>query len=304
MITRTISSSDLGVMRNNPGKPRDIILSLAETALRLSLALVIVTAGCSPAAHSLSPSLHAPKPMEQIGGFLAPEELPDSVMLLAAPPATDSAAFAADEETYRDTRPLHGSLRWELAARDANLAFPEAAEAFSCALDAPITEKDTPHLYNLLLRAKADAARATGKAKDHYRRVRPYVANNDATCTPDFEQRMRKSSSYPSAHASIGWAWALILAEIAPDRADALLARGREYGRSRVICGVHWQSDVMAGSMVGAGVVARLHADPAFRALLAAARSDVELARNKGLRPKRDCAAEAAALKCKPVKIP
>jgi acid phosphatase (class A) len=86
------------------------------------------------------------------------------------------------------------------------------------------------------------------------------------------------------------------LTEIAPDRADALLARGRSFGESRVICGVHWQSDVVAGRLVGAGTVARLHADPVFRADLEAARKELLSVLAKGLLPTRDCSAEAAAM--------
>ena len=40
---------------------------------------------------------------------------------------------------------------------------------------------------------------------------------------------------------------------------------GREIGDSRVICGVHYQSDVEAGRMLGAAMVSREHASAAFR---------------------------------------
>jgi acid phosphatase (class A) len=39
-----------------------------------------------------------------------------------------------------------------------------------------------------------------------------------------------------------------------------------------VVCGVHYPSDVEAGRTIGAAVVARLHAEPAFQADLAAAK--------------------------------
>jgi len=257
----------------------------------LLVCLLIVAGLAGPAAAAPPDALHG-----KVKGYLAQGDLPDSVSLLAPPPAQGSAASAADEEAYRLTRSLRGTPRWALAARDADLVFPEAAEIFSCALDAPINDKETPCLYQLLLRAKADAARATGKAKGHYLRVRPFVVYKEATCTPDFEFRMAFSGSYPSAHAAVGWAWALILAEIAPERIDAVLARGREFGRSRVVCGVHWQSDVEAGCMVASGVVARLHADPAFRMQVEAARAELAGVRAKKLKPARDCKTEAAAL--------
>ena len=46
------------------------------------------------------------------------------------------------------------------------------------------------------------------------------MVNQMATCTPAEETMLREDGSYPSGHNAIGWAWALILAEIAPERAD------------------------------------------------------------------------------------
>ena len=88
----------------------------------------------------------------------------------------------------------------------------------------------------------------------------------------------------------------MILAEIAPDRADAILSRGNAFGRSRVICGMHWQSDVHSGREVAAAVVAKLHADGVFLAQLAAAKKEPAAARAKGLKPANDYKAGAAAL--------
>ena len=105
-----------------------------------------------------------------------------------------------------------------------------------------------------------------------------------------------KDGSYPSGHTAIGWAWALILCEIAPEQTDAILARGRAFGQSRVICNVHWHSDVVEGRFMGAAAVARLHVDPAFRAEIEAAKAELAAVRAKGLKPTRDCQAEADAL--------
>ncbi|HBP04833.1 MAG TPA: phosphatase, partial [Stenotrophomonas sp.] len=114
------------------------------------------------------------------------------------------------------------------------------------------------------------------------------------------EEGLRKNGSYPSGHTSIGWAWALILSEIAPDRADAIQARGRNYGESRLVCNVHWQSDILEGRFMGAAAVARLHDNAAFNKDLLAARKEIAAARKAGLHSSRDCAAEEAVLKVRP----
>jgi acid phosphatase (class A) len=229
-------------------------------------------------------------------GYLPIDKSPDSLKLLPAPPAQDSAAFAADQEAFRTTRSLINTPRWAQAARDANLHFPEAPQAFSCALDAPITRDAMPNLYMLMHRTWTDAIYATLAVKSKYKRIRPFVVNTQTSCTPNDEAMLVKDGSYPSGHTSIGWAWALILAEIAPEHADAIFSRGYAFGQSRVICGVHWQSDVHAGRVIAAAVVAKLHSDPVFRAQLDAAKKELADTHAKGLKPSVDCKAEAAAL--------
>ena len=94
----------------------------------------------------------------------------------------------------------------------------------------------------------------------------------------------------------MGWAWALVLSEVSPERATALLTRGYAFGQSRVICGVHWQSDVDAGRLMGAATVARLHGDVTFLAQLAAAKAEVQATRSQRKHAPGDCKAEATAL--------
>ena len=193
------------------------------------------------------------------------------------------------------TFPLQGSPRWEVAAIDANLHFPEAAAIYSCTLGIPITKDGTPRLYTLLQRTLSDAGLATYKAKNNYQRPRPFMVNGKSICTPDEEEMLRGDGSYPSGHTAAGWAWALILSEIAPERRDAILARGVEYGKSRYMCNVHWLSDVQASQVIASGTVAQLHNDPVFRADLRAARAEVQAMRRQGLSPNGDCDLERRA---------
>lgn len=264
----------------------------AIIGLLIAIAAALAT-GCATPVPPTSPAELPQGRPGYVVGYLDPAELPDSQALLAPPPAAGSAAFAADEEAYRSTRGLRDTPRWALAAKDADLGFPQAAETFSCALAMPVSEQATPHLYMLLRRVRADASRANDKAKTYYKRQRPFALHGDTNCTP---REQLKDDSYPSGHSSIGWAWALALAEIAPDRANPILARGLAFGQSRVVCGVHWKSDVEAGRVVGASVVSRLHAAPVFAAQLAAARKEIEGARAAGLNSPLDCAAQAQAL--------
>ncbi|HET6970986.1 MAG TPA: phosphatase PAP2 family protein, partial [Phenylobacterium sp.] len=114
--------------------------------------------------------------------------------------------------------------------------------------------------------------------KDFYNRTRPLIGDDQPVCIRR-EDWMKTNASYPSGHAMVGVAWGLILGELAPGHASALVEAGREIGDSRVICGVHYQSDVEAGRLLGATMVAREHADPAFRADFAAARAELAKAK-------------------------
>lgn len=231
-----------------------------------------------------------------LAGYLPFNDLPDSLALLPPPPAAGSAATALDEEVRLKNLALQGSPRWAQATSDADLTFPHAAGTFSCALDIVISEEETPHLYMLLRRTFTDAIVATLNAKGHYLRTRPFVAHNTSTCSPAQESQLKEDGSYPSGHTAIGWTWALILSEIAPERGDAVLTRARTYEESRLVCGVHWQSDVIGGRFVGSAVAARLHSSPDFLADLKAAKAEIAAVRARGLHPTRNCSEEEAAL--------
>ena len=234
--------------------------------------------------------------MGALQGYLDPKSLPNSLALIPPPPLAGSAALAHDEEVARSSFGLRSTPRFGLAASDFDLKLPHLAGDFSCALNAPITKEDAPYLYTLMSRSFSDLALSTYAAKDHYQRRRPFQQNNQPIAVPEARAFLEKDPAYPSGHTAIGWGFALILSELAPDRAEEILNRGRAFGESRIVCNHHWFSDVAWGRVMGAATVARLHADPTFRADLEAARAELAAIRAKGLAPAGDCKAEASAL--------
>ncbi len=235
------------------------------TARAATLAAALLAAACAtPPAPTVSPEAigEVRAGSGVLNGYLDRKALPDSLALLPPPPAEGSPRAAADLDAHRSTRALRDTPRWRLATQDAELRFPAAAATFQCALDAPISAERSPH----------------------------------STCSAAEEPRLVKDGSYPSGHAALGWAWGLVLASISPERADALLQRGHAFGQSRVICGVHWQSDVDAGRVMGAAAFARLQSDPTFAAQRDLARQELAALRAQGARAPGDCAAESAAL--------
>lgn len=281
---------------------------MTKAGLGVMLAIVLAGGGAALAQNS-APTPAPAAPMRGstqgfLAGYLPKGSAPNSLALLPPAPAAGSATQARDEAAAKAAESLRNGPRWTLAAQDAELRFPAAADTFSCAADVKIDPVTTPRLYTLLRRTLTDAGLSTYPTKTKYQRQRPFMARGGPICTPAEADHLRADGSYPSGHSAAGWAWALVLAEAAPDHQDAILARGRAFTESRVVCNVHWQSDVEAGAMLGSAVVARLHDEPEFRADLDAARAEIAAARAAGRRPTRDCSAEAAALALSPPELP
>ncbi|HEX8568724.1 MAG TPA: phosphatase PAP2 family protein [Caulobacteraceae bacterium] len=235
----------------------------------------VVTAAAACAVLAGSAAAQGPRPQ----GYL-PAGAIDSLALAPAPPPEGSAAQAADEASFRDSRKLQGSARWAQAIAEDRVIFPPAGMAhFHCALGAKVDEKNAPALTTLMSRVVMDSIAVADPVKTKYARVRPSVKDTTSPVCVPRDPRAAASGSYPSSHAVAGWAWGLILAELAPDRATALVTRGREFGENRAICGVHYPSDIDVGRLLGSAMVARLHAEPAFTADLAKAKAEVAAAR-------------------------
>ena len=207
-------------------------------------------------------------------GYLPRASLPDSAALLPAPPAPGTAALAADEEAFRAAMAA-APERLQRAAADADLRWPQAVAGFEAVLGVSLSGEATPHTAMLLRRVAADAGGATSAAKKAHMRTRPFVANKVPSCTPADEKFLRDDGSYPSGHAAIGWVIGLILTDLVPQKQDALLKRGYDFGESRVICRVHWQSDVAAGRLMASAAYARLQSDPVFAAQRERARAEL-----------------------------
>ena len=105
------------------------------------------------------------------------------------------------------------------------------------------------------------------------------------------------SPSYPSGHTTYGFAGALALAVLVPERYQQMIARGAEYGDDRILLGAHYAMDVIGGRTLASYDVAHLLAnDPAYlgrtlkfapvvadyQAALGKARADVKAALEAG----------------------
>jgi acid phosphatase (class A) len=134
-----------------------------------------------------------------------------------------------------------------------------------------------PALDALGARLAHDEHEANEATKTEFHRPRPY--NVDKTLHPVCKTS-EKDDSYPSGHATLGYVLALTLIDLVPEKRDAILARADDYGRSRLVCGVHHPSDIAAGRLTAYALHAVIALDPGYREEIAAAK--VELNRALG----------------------
>ncbi len=202
-------------------------------------------------------------------------QMPNAVFFLPPPPDTASAAFQYDRAQYRwGMEQRNNPVRLAIAVNDAIWSIDNICKIYSGVLGIEISAQNTPAIYRMLTLGLLTTDQAGKLPKNHYMRTRPYVFFNEPTIYPNDEAWLRTNGSYPSGHTILGWSAALLLTELAPDKADTILARGYIYGQSRVIAGYHWQSDVDAARLVASAAVARLHADKRFLKLMKKARRE------------------------------
>ena len=204
-------------------------------------------------------------------------ELPNMLKWAPAPPDTMGAAFTYDIMQYMWGKEMRQNKeRADIAIRDAVYSLECIAQEFSEPFGLTISEENTPEIWKLLRDAKATCEAISGFPKYYYKRKRPFVRFQEPTATPEFEPELRRNFSYPSGHTILGWASALLLTEINPERADTILARGMMYGESRVIVGAHWQSAVDAGRLAAAAAYARMHTSDRFLEQMRRARQEFQ----------------------------
>lgn len=221
-------------------------------------------------------SAHADQPQP---GYLAPADALHIEAWLAPPPAEDSMANAADVEAYLHARALIGTARAQEAQADDVLKPAEAvAQRFAYVMGVTLDRNSAPHLLHMMELVRNDSewlVLPVKKAVASGGRRRPFMDFPNLPKCPLVFEALGNTGSYPSGHAIAGWLWGSVLAETAPDFADALLARATAFGDSRVVCGFHYPSDIAAGRLAAAALLARLHAEARFLADLAQAKKEV-----------------------------
>ncbi len=205
-------------------------------------------------------------------GYL-PAGQPDVVALLAAPPALGSAEDKADMASTYAVFSAATPAETALAQDENKLTIFHYAPA----LGSWFVAGRFPKTEALFKKVEAEAKTVTDEAKKFWKRPRPYHV--DPMRFPHaIEHEDPAHYSYPSGHSTRGTVFALLLAELFPDKREALAAKGREAGWLRVQGGVHFPTDVYAGRVLGQELARDFLLSPEFQADLAVVRAELAAA--------------------------
>ena len=189
------------------------------------------------------------------------------VRRFVSPPAADSA------QTRRELDELLELQRKRTPAQVAAARADRKTEVSRFYAVLGLRESaDLPRVERLIERAEEDVRLYIRAAKETFRRRRP--GEIEPRLSPCIDG-VREDLSYPSGHAAYGYATAQLLTGLVPERRDALLARADEFARQRMMCGVHFRSDVEAGRRGAQWLVARMPASPRFADDAAAAEKEL-----------------------------
>lgn len=219
-----------------------------------------------------------------IDAYFTTKEMPDLTKIIS-PPEPTSSQFTFDIQRYfwgKSVR-FNDPDRSAIAVRDAVYGLGTIIREFSVPFGLEISRRNTPAIYKVLELSLATCDSICTLPKAYWHRTRPFAYFGEHSLTPDLEDALRKNGSFPSGHSILGWSAGLLLSEINPDAADTLLARAYMYAESRVVCGVHWQSDIDAGRLAASIAYAKLHTSDRFLQDMAEARA--EFKRLKGSLP-------------------
>jgi len=227
--------------------------------------------GVLPVVISAPPSGAGPEPANVMlgtpaaAGFVRIEEL-DFAALLPKPPAPDSVAGAADLDTV---------LQVQASRTPPEIEWAKIVEKDDVFLNHTVTgdwlEPTRLPITAAFFRALANDLKAVDAAsKLPFKRSRPY--QRETRVKPCVT--LPSSSSYPSGSALQALVWAELLAELLPEKREALIARAYRAAWGRVIGGVHFPTDIEAGRRLAGPFLKACRRNPEFVSRFQAVRQE------------------------------
>jgi acid phosphatase (class A) len=189
------------------------------------------------------------------------------------PPPPDSPKGELDELHAIAARSSADDLK--LATADAN---DQTGAFYATALGPNFDLAKLPKTAKLLADIGASDDAVGKPAKDFFHRQRPYAVDPSLKTCTTVKPGGPSNNSYPSGHSTVGYSMGIVLAALLPAKAQAILARARQYAENRLVCGMHFRSDIVAGEALGTAIALKLEQNPDFAAEMTAARAELAAA--------------------------
>ncbi|MGH6828194.1 MAG: phosphatase PAP2 family protein [Rhizomicrobium sp.] len=200
--------------------------------------------------------------------LLAPGAL-NPALLLPPPPASGSTDAKAEVAELHAIARRATPAMLAAARRDSG---DESADIFNAVLGFDITA--LPVTDRLLNEVREEQGAEAGSAKNFFHRARPWIVDPSiAIC--GVAGPGAAHTSYPSGHATLAYSLGVVLAALDPRKAQAILARASNYAENRLVCGMHFRSDIVAGEVLGTVVASRLMQVPSFETEMGQARAEL-----------------------------
>lgn len=203
---------------------------------------------------------------EEAKPFVTAKEV-DLTHYLPAPPANDSTQT---RDEIAEILRIQKSRTPEQAAA----AIADAQEdvwRFADVMGTKFSADKLPLTSAFFERVAATEGAVVDPAKDFWKRPRPHMLSEQINPIV----KKSKSGSWPSGHATLGYLMATLLADMVPEKREALFARASQYAENRVIAGIHYRSDTIMSRTAAALIAQKLFESPAFSAEFSASQKEL-----------------------------
>ncbi|MBM3579250.1 MAG: phosphatase PAP2 family protein [Alphaproteobacteria bacterium] len=187
--------------------------------------------------------------------YFVGESIPPT--LIEPPFAKDSLEWKSEIEHVIKVQRNFNLNELELASREKHLR-PDIFVQF---IGRDITRKTHPHLYHLMDRVFSTSRDVTKHAKQYWNVPRPYLVDKriNMFITPS------QGQSYPSGHAVGSYVGVQILALLIPTKKDDLENLAKKILQRRVLIGMHYPHDLIAGEQMARLVLGGLMQNKEFQ---------------------------------------
>ena len=201
-----------------------------------------------------------------LGGHFVKPSAFDIAKVLPPPPEAGSVAAKADLDVVLQAQ------AWRTPEQVEWAKFIDKDNAFNHAsvLGDWFTKEKLPVMAKFISDVTEDANAVGALTKALYARQRP--SQIDPRVQPVVP--VPATAAYPSGHVTRAYTWALVLAEVFPDKRDALLERAHRAAWGRVLAGVHFPTDLVGGQLMAEAIVSELKKSDTFRAAVGKCREE------------------------------